>query len=511
MSFRIDSNRFLIWWVIGSLLVYPAVAVAFAACVMLLGVAFTLLDGTLLAWDYLVQDMLIFFGGLMLLGTIIGLCVGQIQRALLRKYLYWTADHWRRYSVLGGLLGALLVTLATFSLPRLDSLPETLLVMPLFVFILTTFLAPIGLMLFRAIDNPVIQEQIPRTVELLHTEWDGESVPSERIFATLAEEMIQQYKVREIAKVGTRLNYEEGGLRSLIVRTARNIASRGDPPWKETFIGLDERWGEPQTWGIIKQASPRYTLSFLLAAIDMRYDWQGEIVPQPEREQIYVFMFERTLWISGLVTGLCLLLGFPVAYLLATLPMRQSNLLMILVLLPFWTSLLVRTTSWIVLLQTEGVINDVLVWTGLIPDEARVQMIYNQLGTVIAMTHILLPFMVLPIYSVMKTISPSHMRAARSLGATPPRAFWEVYVPQTLPGIGAGSILVFILSVGYYITPALVGGRTGQLISNFIAYHMQKSLNWGLAAALGTLLLVGVLLLYWLYNRLVGIDKMKFG
>jgi putative spermidine/putrescine transport system permease protein len=222
-------------------------------------------------------------------------------------------------------------------------------------------------------------------------------------------------------------------------------------------------------------------------------------------------MFGRTLWISALVTALCLLLGYPVAYLLATLPMRQSNILMILVLLPFWTSLLVRTTSWIVLLQTEGVINDVLVWVGIISDDGRIQMIYNQIGTIIAMTHILLPFMVLPIYSVMKTISPSHMRAARSLGATPPRAFWEVYVPQTLPGIGAGSILVFILSVGYYITPALVGGRTGQLISNFIAYHMQKSLNWGLAAALGALLLVAVLLLYWLYNRLIGVDKMKFG
>ena len=385
------------------------------------------------------------------------------------------------------------------------------LVMPLFLFILITFLAPIGMMLFRAVDNPVIQEQIPRTVALLNETWDGESVPDEEVFAVLAEEMIAQYKVREIAKVGTRLNYEQGGLRSMITKTARNIARRGEPPWKATFIDIDELWGEPETWGIIQNASSRYTLSFFLAAVDLRYDWQGDIVEKPENEQIYVMMFVRTLWISGLVMVLCLLLGFPVAYLLATLPMRQSNLLMILVLLPFWTSLLVRTTSWIVLLQTEGVLNDIMVWIGVIGDDGRVQMIYNQLGTIIAMTHILLPFMVLPIYSVMKTISPSHMRAARSLGATPTRAFREVYVPQTVPGIGAGSILVFILSVGYYITPALVGGRTGQLISNFIAYHMQKSLNWGLAAALGALLLAAVLILYWLYNRLIGVDKMKFG
>ncbi|MFZ0487850.1 MAG: ABC transporter permease, partial [Arenicellales bacterium] len=187
------------------------------------------------------------------------------------------------------------------------------------------------------------------------------------------------------------------------------------------------------------------------------------------------------------------------------------NLLMIMVLLPFWTSLLVRTTSWIVMLQREGVVNDILVALGLLDPEHRIQMIYNLNGTIVAMTHILLPFMVLPLYSVMKTIPPSYMRAARSLGANPFRAFWKVYVPQTIPGVGAGSILVFILAIGYYITPALVGGRTGQLISNYIAYHMQESLNWGLAAAIGSILLAAVLALYWLYNRLVGVDNMKLG
>lgn len=222
-------------------------------------------------------------------------------------------------------------------------------------------------------------------------------------------------------------------------------------------------------------------------------------------------LFLRTLWVSLLITALCVLLAYPIAYLMAILPTKTSNLLMILVLLPFWTSLLVRTSSWIVLLQTEGVLNDILVWTGIIGDDGRIQMIYNMTGTVVAMVHILLPFMVLPLFSVMKTISPTYMRAAKSLGATPARAFWTVYFPQTVPGIGAGSILVFILAIGYYITPALVGGRTGQLISNFIAYHMQQSLNWGLAAALGGILLAGVLALYWIYNRLVGIDNMKLG
>ncbi|MCY3777514.1 MAG: ABC transporter permease, partial [Candidatus Aminicenantes bacterium] len=192
-------------------------------------------------------------------------------------------------------------------------------------------------------------------------------------------------------------------------------------------------------------------------------------------------------------------------------PPRRANLLLLLVLVPFWTSLLVRTTSWIVLLQTEGVVNDLLVALGLIADENRISMIYNMTGTVVAMTHVLLPFMVLPIYSVMRTIPPLYMSAAASLGASFPQAFRRVYWPQTLPGVGAGSLLVFILSIGYYITPALVGGQSGQLISNMIAYHMQQSLNWGLAAALGSILLGCVVALYLLYDRVVGIDRMRLG
>ena len=138
-------------------------------------------------------------------------------------------------------------------------------------------------------------------------------------------------------------------------------------------------------------------------------------------------------------------------------------------------------------------------------------MIYNMTGTVVAMTHVLLPFMVLPLFSVMRTIPPLYMSAAASLGAGFLQAFRRVYWPQTLPGVAAGSLLVFILAIGYYITPALVGGQSGQLISNMVAYHMQQSLNWGLAAALGGVLLAGVFLLYLVFNRLVGVDRMRLG
>jgi putative spermidine/putrescine transport system permease protein len=243
----------------------------------------------------------------------------------------------------------------------------------------------------------------------------------------------------------------------------------------------------------------------------MRYSVEGEIGAQPENRRIYVKLFGRTLIVSGIITALCILLGYPVAYLLATLPVSKSNLLMILVLLPFWTSLLVRTTAWIALLQTEGVLNDLMVVVGILSDDNRLQLIHNRTGTIIAMTHILLPFMILPLYSVMKTIPVTYVRAARSLGANPFTAFVRVYMPNTVAGIGAGSILVFILAIGYYITPALVGGQSGTFISNQIADHISTTLNWGLAAALGGILLALVLGLYLIYDKIVGIDNMKLG
>ena len=279
---------------------------------------------------------------------------------------------------------------------------------------------------------------------------------------------------------------------------------------RASFGEIDDGWVEMPVWETIQAFSDRYTAGYFLSAIDLQLTPQG-IERQPEEQRIYLVLFQRTIFMSLVITASCILLGYPIAYLLSNLPMRTSNLLLILVLLPFWTSLLVRTSAWKVLLQQEGVINDILVWVGFVADDARLQLINNQTGTIIAMTHILLPFMILPLYSVMKTIPPSYVRAAKSLGATNWTAFWRVYFPQSIPGIGAGCILVFILAIGYYITPELVGGRTGTFISNRIAYHISDSLNWGLAAALGSILLALVLVLYWLYDRLVGIDNVKLG
>ena len=178
-----------------------------------------------------------------------------------------------------------------------------------------------------------------------------------------------------------------------------------------------------------------------------------------------------------------------------------------LVLLPFWTSILVRTAAWTVLLQKFGILNEMLLSLGIISD--RVDLMYTRTGLIIAMTHIQLPFTLLPIYSVMRTISPSQMRAAYSLGARPFAAFWRVYLPQVMPGVVAGGLLTFILCLGYFITPALVGGAADQLISNFISTYINSLLNWQMAAALSCILLALTLALFALFARLFGVDRMK--
>ncbi len=392
-------------------------------------------------------------------------------------------------------------------------LRAVMLVAPLFFFLLITFVLPIFDMLFRSVENNIVADILPRTVVAIEA-WDETSgeLPGEAVFEAIVKDMADGKRDKTLGRVARRLNFEKSGMASLFRKSGRKAPKITEAPYREQLLKIDKRWSDIDLWKLIKREKGAFTKSHFLAAADMQYTPDGSIEMRPENRQIYTNLFGRTLWLSGLITVLCLLLAYPVAYLLATLPLRTSNLLMVLVLLPFWTSLLVRTTSWIALLQTQGVINDLLVGIGLIDDDSRLQMIHNQFGTVVAMTHILLPFMILPLYSVMKTIPPSYMRAARSLGATPFTAFVKIYMPNTVAGVGAGSILVFILAIGYYITPALVGGRTGSLISNFIASFISGSTqNWGLAAALGVMLLAIVLVLYFLYDKIVGINNMKLG
>ncbi|MEM9370357.1 MAG: ABC transporter permease [Pseudomonadota bacterium] len=385
------------------------------------------------------------------------------------------------------------------------------LVSPLLLFILCVFVIPIMIFMTRGLYNDTYAKFMPNSTLLLQ-QWDGASEPTEEMYAAMVQDFIaaRDHPEKPIGKVATRVNRELSGTRSLITSTARK-AKRMEAPFRDAMIKAKEDWAEIETWQAFKVAAKSLTPGYYAAALDWQYTATGEFEPQDELRQIYVKLFLRTLEISVVVTLATLILGYPVAYLLSTIPNRIANLLLILVLLPFWTSILVRTTAWIAMLQGQGVLNDLAVFIGVVGDDARFSLIYNKTGTLIAMTHILLPFMILPLYSVMKTIPPSFVRAAKSLGATNWTAFWRVYFPQTIPGIGAGGLLVFILAIGYYITPALVGGQDGVMISNFIDNHMRSTLNWSLAAALGGVLLIFVLFLYWIYDKIVGIDNMKLG
>ncbi len=388
------------------------------------------------------------------------------------------------------------------------------LIAPLLLFVLLSFVIPIGQMLFKSVENDIVADTLPLTVAALQ-DWDAASgeLPDEPVYEAFVTDMIEAVAAKQHTRLGTRLNYEETGMSSLFRKSGRQIRRidiAEDAPFKEKLIDINEDWGDVETWSVIKTHSVRMTNGYFLNAVDMKRTPEGA-QSQPEDRQILVKLFIRTLIMSLAITGSCILLGYPIAWIIANQPARIGNLLLILVLLPFWTSLLVRTSAWIVMLQQQGVVNEILVWLNVIADDARLVMIRNEVGTIVAMTHILLPFMILPMYSVMQTINPSYLRAAKSLGATNFTAFWRVYFPLTVPGIGAGSILVFILAIGYYITPEIVGGTSGIFISNRIAFHISSSLNWGLAAALASILLAAVLILYWAYDKIVGIDNVKLG
>ena len=375
------------------------------------------------------------------------------------------------------------------------------LIAPLAVFLIFTFVWPIVALLYRAVDNPEVVAALPRTTVLLRT-WDRKALPDDKTFDALAQDLAAAKGTPEIAGAGKRLNMERTGYRSLVINTARKLPLESGQAAKPALIEMDARWGELATWQLIARNSSTVTPFYLLAALDYTMTPDGHIEKASADQSIYVDILVRTFWMSVIVTFWCLALAYPLAYFMAGQPARIANLLMILVLLPFWTSVLVRVAAWIVLLQNEGPINRALQGLGLI--DSPLQLVFNRTGVYIAMVHILLPFAVLPLYSVMKGISPTYMRAALSLGCPPFRSFWKIYFPQTLPGVGAGGLLVFILAMGYYITPALLGSPKEQMASYFVAFYTNETVNWGMAAALATILLIATLLLYIVYARYFG-------
>jgi putative spermidine/putrescine transport system permease protein len=379
------------------------------------------------------------------------------------------------------------------------------LVAPLLLFLVVNFVVPVGYLLFRSIDDRAAAAVLRRTVAEIRG-WDGVGLPPDSAFTALAADLRDAQAARTLSAAAIRLSSDRPGFQALLGKTARAVSASPGPLTRPALVEIDSRWGEREYWLAMKRASARLTPTYLLAVFDLQLDDGSRIVPVPESRRLFNQIWLRTLWIASVVTLVCVLLGYPLAYFLAHAKPRVAAMLMIFVLLPFWTSLLVRTIAWLALLQTHGVVNDLALYLHLASE--RTQLIHNRLGVYVTMSHVLLPYMVLPIYSVMRRIPPTYLRAAISLGASPVQAFARVYLPMTLHGLGAGAALVFILAVGFYITPALVGGPNDQMISYFIAYYTNESLNWNAAAALSIVLLGLTVSFFLAFSRLVGLDRL---
>ncbi len=375
------------------------------------------------------------------------------------------------------------------------------LTLPLLVFLALTFLVPLGALLVRAVENPEVADTLVHTGKAL-SGWDRKTLPPDEAFKALVTDLNTIPETAQAGVLARRLNTEVSGARSLIMSTYRaklETESQSAAQVKDALLAQDPRWGELPYWWAIAKNSSRWTPDYLLTALDLKRDAQGDIVKVGPEEAAFSAILLRTFSISAVVTLVSILIGYPLAFWLSTLSARHANLMMILVLLPFWTSVLVRIAAWIVLLQTNGLVNRFLMFTGL--TDSPVPLLFNRLGVIIAMVHILLPFMILPLYSVMKSVPPNYVRAAVSMGSSPLAAFFRIYVPQTYPGIAAGGLLVFITSIGYYVTPALLGGAGDQMLSYYVAQYTNVEVNWGMACALGSVLLLTTLALYAVYRR----------
>ncbi len=387
-----------------------------------------------------------------------------------------------------------------------------LLVMPLLVSLFVFFLAPIAYILYKSFYNPVVSELLPKTLSSLENwNYDGSGLPEDKTYKIFALELKILSEVRLSGKLAEQINHILPHSGAVIKRTARALKTlqfSKQEDFKKLLGNLDAIWLSPDIWAGIKNSGSVFTLNYYANALDYNVGLAGDFIKRPGSSRVYIPILTKTLWIALLITLICFAFGYPVAYYIASVHGHHANILLMLVLLPFWTSFLVRTTAWIAILQTDGIVNKTLLYFNLI--SKPLDILYNQFATILAMVHILMPFMILPLYSVMKGIDKSYLHASKSLGANSIRSFIYIYFPLSLPGVMAGALLVFVISLGYYITPALLGGIDGQLMSNLVVLHMRETNNWQLGAALSTILLILVLVLYVIYDKWIGFDKLKF-
>jgi putative spermidine/putrescine transport system permease protein len=370
------------------------------------------------------------------------------------------------------------------------------LVLPLALFLGVFFVWPLLTVLEQAVADPVVSQNLPRTTAAVSA-WDRNSEATDQMRTALVADLRAIENDQNLGEVVRRLNSAQPGFRTLMRKTVTAVRD-GTGPIK---LGeVDARWNDVPFWRAIAEATSPYTDRNLLAAVDLQRDATRAIATMPGGESANRAILLRTFWVAAVVTLATCLVGLPYAMLAAASKGRRRQLLLIAVLLPLWTSLLVRTAAWYILLQDKGLINSFLMSLGLVSEP--LPLLFNRTGVIIAMTHVLLPFMVLPIYSVLIAMPSNLMPAAASLGAGPTRAFVHVLLPLTLRGIASGGLLVFMAALGYYITPALIGGPKDQMISSVIAFYATGSANWGMAGALGIVLLAVTIVLYGVYGRL---------
>lgn len=363
---------------------------------------------------------------------------------------------------------------------RAETIRAYALIAPLMLLLIGTFLIPLGFVVTRSVLDTELDAALPATGRVLAA-WDGRDLPPPGVFDALTQDL-KAVPVTALNEVSRRLSYENAGFRALLAGARRTL---GTPT-----AFADPRWKETATWQAMKRATGPANAFYLLTALDLRRDFDAGPpgVAQTPSGGVYRDILMRTLSIATVTTLICVVLAFPLCAFLARRSERTRNLLLFLVLLPFWTATLVRTTAWMVLLQDRGVVNQMLLALGAISEPLH--LMYNRLGVIIAMVHVMLPFMIFPLLASMRAVDARLMRAAASLGAGPWDSFRRVYLPQVLPGLMAGSLMVFIVTLGFYITPTLLGGPGDQMISFYIAQFTTGTLNWGLAAALSVILLI---------------------
>ena len=394
---------------------------------------------------------------------------------------------------------------------RRERLAAALLVAPLLLFLLGVFLLPIGAFLWRAVAETDVAPALPRTLAALR-DWSGRDLPGEAAFEALAADLRAARAADQAAggglipRAAARLNAEIPGFRSTLPATARRLSSP-EAPARETILAASPDWSKPESWAAIRRTGGPVSDLNLLAALDLRRDAAGGIAAVPPDQAVFRGVLLRTLWIALLATALSLLLGYPLAYLIATAPPRLALWMLGAVTLPLWISDVPRIAAWIVLLQRDGVANTLLTATGLLREPAS--FLFTRGTVLLATVNLLLPYAVLPIYASLRALDWRLPRAGLSLGASPWRVFRRVTLPLSMPGVGAGALLVFIQALGFYVTPALLGGPNDQMLPYFIGFYANRTVNWGLAAALSVVLLLAVAIVVALYARLVGFNKVR--